>query len=439
MLGLAPAPGSASADSPEARAEFPAFECIAGLRSARIADASGKHEVALQGYTSSLTRCGRDPAALVELIAFLDRRGLEPTIHATSVAELSRRLVDPTFDVPDEVLERIAGAERVAPELFEAAERRCALLLDQDGGAARLDNTRQRRIWRVRGWLAERRGDLETALVAAKQSHALGEEDYAVTFAWHRLGRELGRWDEALAGWRAMLGPPGESQEHKPDWYEIELLGKAGLVDEQLAALRPRFSEPPKAEEQNWELTTGLAAAFALRDAARDDEAATMLRLLVERHPHRDEPRRALVHLYADSAEAKMLLGEALRHWSSSSDVAEVVRGFGELILAGSTEEADRLIERLRELAPDRAGVWHEVRNAAVNARAFELAVGPAKQYAELSPELAEAHYSLGHILLALDRCGEALGPFRRALALGEPHARNAVNHCLHKLGRPRE
>ncbi len=426
---VASAPGAAVSEG------LPPLACIQALRSARLADAAGKVEEAERGYESALDGCGRHVVALLELFSFLERRGLDPTTRAAVVAELERRLDDPDLVVPDTILEQLAANTATAPELLAAVDRRCRSLIDAGADAAR-----QQALWRARGRIAERRADLETAMMAARRLFELGEYNFEAALAWHSLASELRRWDEALQAWRALAQVDAEptSAEYQWDWYEIELAGRAGLLDQQRAALRAKFAAPPKPTDQVWELTTGLAAVFALRDAGQHQEAAELVRLVTARHPERREPRRVLVHLYADQAEGQAILDQAVQGWMASDDPQEVAYGIVDLIEVSRLAEAETVMGRLAEIGGDHPDLWERVRNAAINARAMAVALEAARRCAELCFNQREAQSALGNVLLTLERCEEALVPLGRALELGETQVMGAIDFCRAQLQRSR-
>lgn len=165
--------GTVTAPAMAASEGLPPFTCIEALRSARIADAAGRVDEAESRYEGAIEGCGRHLVALLELFAFLERRGLDPTTRTTVVAELERRLGDPTLVVPDSVLEQLAFKAEASPNLLAAVDQRCRVLLETG-----VEEVRQQPLWRARGRIAERRGDLDTAMVAARHIFELGEYNF---------------------------------------------------------------------------------------------------------------------------------------------------------------------------------------------------------------------------------------------------------------------
>ncbi len=108
---------------------------------------------------------------------------------------------------------------------------------------------------------------------------------------------------------------------------------------------------------------------------------------------------------------------------------------------SGQLDRAAGLYEKVLRRQPNHPDALHLLGLIASNGEEHDRALDLISRAIETNSENAAYHNSLGTVLLALDRAGDAESSFRRALALNPAYAEahNNLGNALQDLGRPEE
>ncbi len=164
-----------------------------------------------------------------------------------------------------------------------------------------------------------------------------------------------------------------------------------------------------------------------------------------------------LIRSKHDCAEAHFLLGEVHRrqgHWEEAGDsyvlatffkpaMAEAYAQLGHvLVVRQKTAEAVVALEQAMALMPQNVEIVIMLGAALAAAGRFGEAVTLYRRAIALEPDSADAHSSLGYLLLRyFEQVGEGISHIETALALAPDHVDALCNQvvALQYRGRPRE
>jgi tetratricopeptide (TPR) repeat protein len=183
-----------------------------------------------------------------------------------------------------------------------------------------------------------------------------------------------------------------------------------------------------------------LQAAWALRDAGRDPEAANLFRRVVAYDPGHQEALAALLHLYGTAEERASAAASAAVRRQGETDPVRLFEEGSDLLGAGELESAFPLLQRAApqlEAGPYAEPAWYNLGTAAFRLKKWQEAVKAFEQAIAVNPERSESHFKLGVARYHLGKCSEVIPALRRALELA-PTKRDAhgfLAACYRSLG----
>jgi tetratricopeptide (TPR) repeat protein len=436
LAGMLAALRPAAAESPE----LPPLACIEAVRASRIRDLQGDADAARAGLEAAFALPGCELPALSDLLHLLvgGDYGAEETTAVR--ARLAARLEDPAVRVPAGLITYLAhvpGAPADRELILAALERR----LSHELAATAAPPVASAEALRAVADLQQELGKLEASRATLER---LLRVDPSEELRWRAalLDVALQRWQAAAASLAGLVEAPDAPALLREAYLTVLAhLGRFAELQRQLALLPP----PPPAIDAgelsaNRYAQTLLAAAWALRDAGRDAEAAEVFRRVVAYDPAVEEAQQALLHLYATPGERAARAAEQQARRAAETDPVALFEEGSNLLGGGDAEAARALLARA---APQLAGTdyaeaaWYNLGNATSQLERWEEAAAAYTAALAVNPARAESHLKLGVALYRLERCGEAMPALQRALALA-PELRVAHGYlagCYRSLG----
>jgi tetratricopeptide (TPR) repeat protein len=445
--------GAGARGASEPAGGLPPQACVETVREARIARARGDTEAARQRLEAALDLPRCELPALGDLMRLL-REVPGAAERAGALRErLAARLADPASELPAGLLSQLSGLGLADRErdfdrlLLTSIERRMA---SHDGAGRSTLRPELVELLTVRSGLEERLGLLDEARATLARLLQVAPTDAA---RWRALLHDMARqrWPEALEQLEALRAQPDPPSILR--YHTVGVLARLGRYDEMLRELEPLA--PPVASGSA-EVPAGLLlqpsgevggfvhllieAAWSLRDAGRDAEAAALFRRALAYDPEHSEAQAALLHLYGSEEERAAAAAAVADRRRDETDPAKLFEEGTDLLGAGDYPGALALLERA---APGLAGsgyaepAWYNLGNAAVKLERWDDAARAFEQALAVNPERADSHFKRGVALHHLERCREAVPALRRALELA-PDKRDAhyyLGACHSKLG----
>ena len=450
-------PAGAQVAAPAAAGGLPPIECVRTVRDARIAREAGDAAGARQKLEAAVELPGCELPALSDLLRLLQEVPEAGERAATLRERLAGRLGDPTVELPGGLLTQLVGLGRTGDDpagdalLLEAVQRRSV-----SAAAAGRDLRPAERIEMldVTALLQERLGQEEAARETLARLLAIAPSD---ALRWRALLFDLEheRWESA-----AELLAPLAADPEAPEvvrFYQVEVLAHLGRYDEMLRALErltpgpdapaaPALaaSAPPGFREIEGPhaayVALSIEAAWALRDAGRDAEAAGLFRRALALDPEHREAQAALLHLYGTEEERTAAAAATQARRQSETSPEKLFEEGTDLLGAGDAAGA---IELLARAAPALAGsgyaepAWYNLGNAAVKLERWEQAAHAFEQAIAVNPTRTDSHFKRGVALFHLGRCAESVPALQRTLEL-QADKRDAhfyLSGCYARLG----
>ena len=440
-------------------AALPPIACVEATRGARIAGAKGDAAGARRRLETAIELPGCELAALSGLVAML-RDDTGATARFAELRDrLAGRLRDPATEIPAGLLIQLAGAggERAGDQsLLDALlARRAAIAASPapGGGTA---------------------GQEELLHVIAELELRLGRDDDArATFGrllevvpsdglrWRVLLLDVDRerWEKAEALLVPMLADPQAPEMLR--YLHATALAHLGRFDELMRLLdqlappppAPAAASPdaPAAPAEALDLTPVsspiadfagllLQTAWAMRDAGRDADAATLFRRALVYVPDSAEAQGALLHLYGTAEERAASAAAAESRRMQETDPQRLFEEGSDLLGAGDAKGARELLARA---APDLAGsayaepAWYNLGTASFKLERWAEAADAFAQALAVNPDRPESLWKRALALHHLERCAEAVTLLRTVLER-DPAKRDAhyyLSGCYAKLG----
>ncbi len=450
-------------------ASLPPIACIEATRAARIASDRGDSALARQRLEAALDLPGCELAALTRLVSMLRDSADAPARFAELRDRLVGRLRDPAIEIPDGLLAQLteapaqpaddellldalaarrtatAAAAHAASTAAHAGAAQLAELLQAIGelelrlgrdAAARATfgqllelapNDRLR--WRVL-MVDVDRGDWQSAEALLVPMIADPEAPEMLRYLHATALAHLGRLDELLVLLDQLAPPPPtpRSSPSEPSYPTAELAAAQALSD----ALDP--------ENSGGFAGLLLRTAWALRDAGRDADAATLFRRALIYAPDSAQAHGALLHLYGTDEERAEAAAAAENRRSQETDPQRLFEEGSDLLGAGDAAGARSLLARA---APELAGstyaepAWYNLGTANFKLERWAEAADAFAQALAVNPDRPEGLWKRAIALYHLERCSEAV-PLLRAILERDPAKRDAhyyLSGCYVKLG----
>ncbi len=463
--------------NPAATGGLPPIACVAAVRDARIAHARGDSAgaaAARQVLEGAIDLPGCELPALSGLLHLL-RAHPQSTARAQELRDrLAQRLADPATELPQGLLTQLAriGAEEKEPDgderLLAALRSRVAGTLAAGGppagspGGPALPQAELAEILEVSADLEQRLGRDEAARATLDR---LLEVAPTYGLRWRALLYDLAhkRWQSAADLLAPMIADPEATDAAR--MYYVSALAHLGRYDEmlvQLEALAPPPPTPetlaarerPNADGVGKPLVlpsssslppTGFASllsssAWALRDAGRDNEAATLFRRVLVYAPEDKEAQQVLLHLYGTAEErAAAAAANAARRQEESDPLALFEEG-SDLLGAGDAAGARELLARAAPGLGDThyaESAWYNLGTAAFKLERWEESARAFAEAIAVNGERTESHWKRGIALFHLGQWRDAVAELQRTLALSpDKHdAHYYLASCYQQLG----
>jgi tetratricopeptide (TPR) repeat protein len=410
LLALGSAGGAAAQ-------ELPPVECVAELRRARLEAESGDAAAGRARTERAVTLAGCEMPALAELIRLLASGGFPVEDALAARSRLLPRLADPATPLPPGLLRQLAAVGGSAAQdraLVEALEARLA------GGGAATPAAHSIELLEAITALEERHGRLAEARAAVGRLLVLDDAD---SRQWRALELDylLGRWIEVADRAARLLERPGTPNDLRE--LLVTALAELGRYDEMLVQLE-LLAPAARAAEEGWHgryVGLLLRAAWALRDAGRDEAAAATFRRVLEIEPENPAARLALLHLYGSAEERAEHAAVIETRRELETDPQSLFEEGSQLLAAGDLATARELLARA---APGLAGTtmaeaaWYNLGLSAFRLERWGEAADAFAEAASLNPAREETQFQRGVALYHAERCGEAIAPLLRALEL---------------------
>jgi len=251
---------------------------------------------------------------------------------------------------------------------------------------------------------------------------------------WHRrvLGHALmnqGRLDEAESSQRFALQMDPDNSEMEED------LASVLSMKRQFGEAVPHFQRAIRLEPQRPLPYKKLGRA--LLSLGRGEEADEMFRAYLERDPRKRLVAQALEHLrQGRKSEGESLLRDALREDPDNIDAMRYLASFM-LNEKKSLEDAEALLRRATQLAPDYLEVWMLLGAVLLENARFQAAVPVFEEATRQAPENAETWGRLAQAQARSSRPEDAAASYARALQIQPdiPIMQMGYGHALKTLG----
>jgi len=432
-LALALLPAGARA------AELPPVACVEAVRGARIAAATSGPGAVRGRLEEALALPGCELPALVELVSWL-RSGEQQVVGDDLLRRLTQRLEDPMVLPPAGLVGSLAllpASPEQSVELLTALEKR----------RARIEARQPPPSAAEREELLVGIADLQTRLERPADARAtlallLDLRPYE-GWRWRALHLDLRleRWSDAARGIETLLAEPAAPAEYLRSLY-VTTLARLGRYEQMLAEIErlPAAAAPLPDEPGSPRVELLVDAAWALRDAGRDAEAAAVFRRALAVDRDAEEVRAALLHLYGSAEEIAAARAEVAARREQEEDPQALYEEGTALLAAGDASAAHPLLARA---APGLAGTafaeaaWYNLGLAAYKLNRDAEAARAFEQASSLAPTRADPHFRRGLALHRAGRCAEAIAPLARAVEL-EPELAAAhyyLGECLAMSG----
>ncbi|MCH9670366.1 MAG: PEP-CTERM system TPR-repeat protein PrsT [Gammaproteobacteria bacterium] len=266
--------------------------------------------------------------------------------------------------------------------------------------------------YNLAGIAQEALGDAGTAQTYYEKAVAINDDDSSAEMNLGRLHRRRGNIDEAQARYQSVKADaaPGSEPYTGSSIALAEIAEQKG--DPELA--REQYASVLEFDEGNVPAAIGLAS---LADGAGDTaRGKALLELTRAKNPDALEPRLALIERYRRDEDWEMLLPVAEEAKALVPRDPGVLRILGEARARnGLLEEAVQIYERLTELAPDVGDAHYRLGSVLMLRREVSKARGKFERAVQLDSSHVAARLALGSVALFENDVQEARGHLRKA------------------------
>lgn len=209
------------------------------------------------------------------------------------------------------------------------------------------------------------------------------------------------------------------------------VLGMLGKFDEAIDHLRRSIHLDPSRPQPHKKLGHALIAA------GRGNEADEEFRSFMECDPDKGKVAEAITHIEQGRAEeGEKLLKEALRE---NPDNVDAMRYLASTMLSGKKNltDAEALLRRATQLAPDYLEVWIMLGSALIERGKYVDAIPVFSKSTQLAPNRAETWAGLAHAHARSSHPEEAAEAYGRAVAISPdaPVLQMGYAHALKTVG----
>jgi tetratricopeptide (TPR) repeat protein len=347
----------------------------------RALSAAGRHREAAEAYLELARRMAGDPRASVPVLREAARAAIEAGDAELARTTLERALPLASSSLKVELYDLLVEAERPLGRLDELAAR-----LAKEAGREPLLLSRVARLW-----------------------------------------DELGREDEALSAYRALLRRSPRDIDTRTRL--ARLLARSGRLDELLHEYETLVAMAPD------EASFVVAYAELLRERGEREKALSVLARASQRAPRSLALHRALADLYTQWGVSEAAQSElALLARLDPEDSSHVIALGDEAFERGDKAQAQHIWERLLEGHGDRADAHATYAGVLGDHGLFDLAAEQYQKALELKPTRVDYRRSQASLLERAGKAGEAEVAWQWVLDHGSADAavrREARQHLV--------
>ncbi len=423
LLACALLIGATTPAPAEDGAGLPPESLLGELRQARIAGQRGQAEEQRRLLEAAAEGHPGAPEPLLELLELAEDRG-----------------------APDAELQRLRAALRAALATRGLPGASVLRWIERPSSSAEdlrifEENLRSRagrepgdtRTLRLLGLVQERLGQYADA--RATFGRLLEEHpDPAVRYACLRLDRQLGRWEDVLAGSGSAGTWSADPLLRLLRWTALANLGRAAEFEGELAAFLARPDAELRRELDPVRIRPEIARsgadeltdlAWALNDAGRGDLADRTFRRLARLYPANADLQAVVLHLYTPGGASGAQDRALAERWRTETDPLRVLNEGSARLATGNAAAAFEVLRRAVELLPGSDAAWYNLGLAASRLQRWDDAERALGRALEIAPALAVALLERGAVRVRLGRPAEAVADLERALEL-QPDLRAA-------------
>jgi len=401
---------------------LPREEQVRAVRTAWIAERTGKLEDARRLYAEAAQTWPDDVYLMDETLGFLERTGKDPAAQAALRARLIAALSDPSRPLPLAVVRRQILDEATAALDLQVLEHAVTVKLGpapSDPALLSLLADAQRRMKDAEGLAVT----LEK-LAALQPSHALDWE--RLMLAVHRE-----RWTEAKSLLEKIAAAGDDAAFLAP--LRLTVLAHLGDVDAVLAA-----AGEPKTKEDRAQLVGALQhVGWDLWDAGRDAEAEAVFRKAASLVPENASVGQIVAQLFSTAEERTARAQKVEASWSTVDNPAALLQEGSSRLVAGDAAGAYPLLARASALLPEEPSAWYNLGLAAKKTERFDEAVAALQHALSLRADWAPALRALADAQAKTGACAAAVATARRAAEVDPASAEPYVTlvNCLQTMG----
>jgi tetratricopeptide (TPR) repeat protein len=227
--------------------------------------------------------------------------------------------------------------------------------------------------------------------------------------------------------------------EEEPDYAKgHEELGRSllqlGRVEEAIDRLRRALELDPKLQSAQ------LTLVHALTESGRAEQADELMQVFLRADPTRQLIAQAAEHHRAGRLEqAEAIYREILRRDPNHLEALRLLA-----LVAMNAEhygQAEKLLERAVEIAPDFLAAWIDLSRAKLERLDLQGASASIERAFQLNPHSANVHVNLAHVQARSGRHDQAIETYRRAIELNPdlPAGHLGLGNTLKTVGRQGE
>ena len=230
---------------------------------------------------------------------------------------------------------------------------------------------------------------------------------------------------------RALEEEPGYAKGHEELARSLLQLGR---VEEAIAGLHRALELDPKLQSAQ------LALVHALARSGRTEQADQLMQAFLQADPARQLIARAAEHHRAGRIEqAEAVYREILRRDPNHVEALRLLA-----LVAISAEhygQAEQLLKRAVEIAPDFLPAWIDLSRAQLERLDVSAALASIERALQLNPHSASVHVSLANAQARSGRHDQAVSSYSRAIELdpGLPAGYLGLGNTLKTVGRQAE
>lgn len=388
--------------------DLPPVECVAALRSARIALAREGPGAALERLEGADEACAGHVDLLLERLALRAQLGDEAGV-AADLEQLRAVLADPDRPLaPSALVRALVDGTATRAELEAIASRIEAELTPSPADPLLL---------RALAVARSRLGD-DPAARAALARLLVIDPSPEVRWALVRMDVALGEWQRAIPELEELAGTAGRGSV-AARLHLVRAYAAVGRFEDAVRVGRQLERTAGAGSEAIRDLVAGalLDAAWSLHDRGQRDRARDLFREALALDPGREEARLALELADAGPEERLARARSSRDPRGPEADPLELVAEGTRRLAVGDDGGALELLEPAARALPGNELAWYSLGLAAARLERWPLAAEAFARAAELDPANAVTRLNLGTAQARLGRCEEAVATLEGLLA----------------------